>query len=117
MHKEETQTDLGAIKIHKKVIASIASIAAADIEGVRRVGGSFKSGVLEFIGKKPATAIDVLIDNNEEVSVEVPIVIKYGFNIPETANKAQENIYKAIEKMTNLTVKNINIKVQGIEKD
>ena len=117
MHREESQTDLGAIKIHKNVIASIASLAAAEIEGVKRIGGSFKSGLLEFMGQKPSTSICVLFDNNGEVTVEVPIIIKYGFNIPEIANKAQENICKAIEKMTNLTVKNINIKVQVIEKD
>ena len=37
-HKNESMTDLGAIKIHKNAIASITSIAAAEIEGVKRVG-------------------------------------------------------------------------------
>ena len=47
MHKEESQTDLGKIRIHKNVIASIASIAAVEIEGVKRIGGDFRSGILE----------------------------------------------------------------------
>jgi len=108
MHKEESQTDLGNIKIHKNVIASIASIAAVEIEGVKRIGGDFRSGILELIGKKSLMAIKVDIDKNDEIRLEVPLVIKYGFNIPDIANKAQENISNALEKMTNLSIKYIN---------
>ncbi|PIP20038.1 MAG: Asp23/Gls24 family envelope stress response protein [Candidatus Omnitrophica bacterium CG23_combo_of_CG06-09_8_20_14_all_40_11] len=116
MHKEESQTDLGNIKIHKNVIASIASIAAVEIEGVKRIGGDFRSGILELIGKKSLMAIKVDIDKNDEIRLEVPLVIKYGFNIPDIANKAQENISNALEKMTNLSIKYININVQSIER-
>jgi len=116
MHKEESQTDLGNIRIHKNVIASIASIAAVEIEGVKRIGGDFRSGVLELIGKKSLMAIKVDIDKNDEIRLEVPLVIKYGFNIPDIANKAQENIRNALEKMTNLSIKYININVQSIER-
>ena len=116
MHREESRTDLGTIKIHKNVIASIASLAATEIQGVKRVGGDLKSGFLELIGKKTSIAIKVEIDKNEEVRITVPLVIKYGFNIPDIANKVQENVRNALEKMTNLLIKDININVQGIER-
>lgn len=116
MHKEESQTDLGNIRIHKNVIASIASIAAVEIEGVKCIGGDFRSGILELIGKKTLKAIKVEIDKNDEIRLEVPLVVKYGFNIPDIANKAQENIRNALEKMTNLSIKYININVQSIER-
>lgn len=116
MHKEESRTDLGVIKIHKNVIASIASLAACEIEGVKRVGRDFKSGVLELIGKKSLAAIKVEIDKNEEVKVEIPLIIKYGANIPDIANRVQESVRSALEKMTNLSIKDVNINVQGIER-
>ncbi|MBU3958631.1 MAG: Asp23/Gls24 family envelope stress response protein [Candidatus Omnitrophica bacterium] len=118
MHRnqEESRTELGMIRIHKNVIASIASLAATEIEGVKRVGGDFKSGLLELIGRKMSMAIKIEIDSSDEVRIEVPIVIKYGFNIPEVAAKAQENVHKTLEKMINLTPKDININVQGIER-
>ncbi len=116
MHKEESQTDLGNIRIHKNVIASIASIAAVEIDGVKRIGGDLRSGILELIGKKVLMAIKVDIDKNEEIRLEVPLVIKYGSNIPDIANKVQENIRNALEKMSNLSIKYININVQGIER-
>jgi uncharacterized alkaline shock family protein YloU len=116
MHKEESRTDLGTVRIHKNVIASIASLAAGEIEGVKKIGGNFRSGLLELIGKNAILAIKVDIDKNEEVRLEIPLIIKYGFNIPEIANKVQENVRNALEKMTNLLIKDININVQGIER-
>lgn len=116
MHKEESRSDLGIIRIHKNVIASVTAIAACEIEGVKRVGMDFKSGILELIGKKSLSAIKVEFDKNDEVRVEVPVIIKYGFNIPDIANRVQENVHNALEKMTNLSIKEININIQGIER-
>ncbi|MFH1457732.1 MAG: Asp23/Gls24 family envelope stress response protein [Candidatus Omnitrophota bacterium] len=117
MHSEETRTDLGIIKIHKNVIASIAALAAVEIEGMKRVGGNFKSGFLEFIGKKNLGVIDVEINKNEEVRLDIPLVIKYGYNIPDVSSKVQENVRNSLEKMTNLLIKDINVSVQGIERE
>jgi uncharacterized alkaline shock family protein YloU len=116
MNKEESRTDLGLVRIHRNVIASIATVASTEVEGVKRVGTSLKSGVLEMIGKKSYSAIGVEFDKNGEVKVEIPLVIKYGYNIPDVADKVQENIRTALEKMTNLTIKDININIQAIER-
>lgn len=116
MRREDERTDLGMIRIHKNVIASIAALAATDIEGVKRVGSNLTSGLLEIVGKKVYSAIKVEFSKNDEVKVDVPLIIKYGYNIPEVANRAQENIRNNLEKMSNLTVKDINISVKGIER-
>jgi len=118
MKPEESRTDLGIIKIHKKVIASIASLAAMEIEGVKGVGGDIRTNIYEFLGgKKSLAAIKVDIDKNGEVKIEIPLIVKYGFNLPEVANKAQENVRSALEKMTNLSIRDINISVQSIERE
>ena len=116
MQGEESHTELGAIKIHKNVIASIASLATMEIEGTKRIGKNFKSEILEFVGKRKLSGIKVEIDKNEDIRVDIPVIIKYGFNIPDIANKVQENVRNALEKMTNLSIKDININVQGIER-
>lgn len=116
IHREGSRTDLGVVRIHKNVIASIASLAATEIEGVKRVGGDFKSGILELIGKKALGAIKVEIDKHDEVKVEIPLVIKYDFNIPDICGRVQENVRQALEKMTNLSIKDINVNVQAIER-
>jgi uncharacterized alkaline shock family protein YloU len=115
MQREESHTDLGVIKIHDNVIASIASIAAKEIEGIKGVGKS-KTGILQLIHKDTVSSIKIKKDKNGEIVVQVPIVIKYGFNIPDTANRVQENVRNSLEKMTNLSIREINIDVQGIER-
>ena len=117
MQTEESRTDLGTIRIHKNVIASIASIAALEVDGVKKVGQDFKSGLMELLGKKSFSAIKIEINKNEEVSINIPLVIKYGYNIPDIADRVQESIRTGLEKMTNLSIKEININVWGIEKD
>ncbi len=116
MDREESRTDLGTIKIHKNVIASIAAIAANEIEGVKSIGRDFRAGILELFGKKALGVIKVVIDKNGDVWLEITLIIKYGYNIPDVANKVQENVRNALEKMTSLSIKDVNINVQGIEK-
>jgi len=116
MDKEESRTDLGIVRIHKNVIASIAAVASTEVEGIKRVGANLKSGMMAFIGKKTYSAISVVFDKNGEVKVEIPLVIKYGYNIPSVADRVQENVRNALEKMTNLSIKDININIQGIER-
>jgi uncharacterized alkaline shock family protein YloU len=116
MQSEESHTELGMIKIHRNVIASVAFLAALEIEGVLHIGGGWKSGLRRLIGQKSLSAIEVRIDKNEEVRVIIPLVIKFGYSIPEVAAKVQANIRAALEKMTNVTVKDIDINVQGIER-
>jgi uncharacterized alkaline shock family protein YloU len=116
MQAEESRTDLGTVRIHKNVIASIAALAAVEIDGVKRVGGDFKSGLLELIGKKSTASIKVEFNKAEEVKVEVPLIVKYGYNIPDVASKVQENVRNNLEKMTDLSIKDININIQGIER-
>jgi uncharacterized alkaline shock family protein YloU len=116
MNTEESRTDLGSIRIHKNVIASIASLAATEIEGVKRVGASFNSRFLEMVTKISFLRIKVNIDKNEQVSIEIPLIIMYGFNIPQVASRVQENVKNALEKMTNVSIREITVNVQGIER-
>lgn len=116
MHKEESRTDLGIIRIHNNVIASIASVAACEIEGVKGIGKDFKAGLLGLIDKSNLSAIKIEKDKNGEIIMQIPLVVKYGFNIPETAAKVQENVRSALERMTNLSIKDINIIVQCVER-
>ena len=116
MQQDNSRTELGLIRIHKNAIASVSSLASLEIEGVSRIGLDFKSKVMGLIGKQSSSAIKVEISKSGEVKVEIPLFIKYGYNIPEVANRVQENARQALERMTNLSVKDIDVNVQGIER-
>ncbi|MFH1397456.1 MAG: Asp23/Gls24 family envelope stress response protein [Candidatus Omnitrophota bacterium] len=117
LDKQDSRTDLGIIKIHKNAIASITSIAAAEIEGVSSLGDSFKLSWNLFLGQKESRSIRVEIDKNQELRITVPLIVKYGYNIPDIASRVQENVRQALEKSTNLSLKDINIVVKGVKKD
>ena len=117
MKKEESRTDLGAIRIHKDVIASIASLASLEVEGVKKIGGDLKASIYELLGRKAQRGIRVEIDRNDEVKLNIPLVVKYGYNITDIARSVQDSIQQSLEKMTNLTIKEINVNVQRIEKE
>ena len=116
MKNEESRTDLGTIRIHKDVIASIASLASLEVDGVKKIGGNFRTSIYELIGRRNQRGISVEFDRNDEVKINVPIVVKYSFNVTDVARNVQENIQRSLEKMTDLAIKDINISVQRIEK-
>lgn len=116
MQKDESRNDLGIVRIHDNVIASISSLAAMEIPGVKGIGKNLRSGLMELIDGKNTATIKIIKDKNGDISIDIPLIIKYGFNIPDVASKVQENIRNNLEKMTNISIKDININAQGIER-
>ncbi|MEW6170097.1 MAG: Asp23/Gls24 family envelope stress response protein [Candidatus Omnitrophota bacterium] len=112
---QNIKSEIGTIRIHKKVISSIATIAAKEVEGVARVGGSIKGFIYSLLKQNQAGSIDVNIDNNNEVSLTIPIVVMYDYSLPEVASRVQENVRKMIEKSTELNIKQIDINIQKVE--
>ena len=96
----------GQVKISNDVIATIAGLAALEVEGIETT----------------ATLTDKLLKNNgvkiqieeEDVNLDVMVTIKYGMSIPDTAFKVQENVKNTVETMTGLKVSQVNIHIQGI---
>lgn len=117
MIPNEDQSELGVIKIHDNVIASIAYLAALEIEGVSRICDSLKSKTLRLIGKKTQCgAITIQTEKNQDVSIAVPVILKYGHKIPEVASRIQERVKQAVEDATDLTIREVVIKIKGVEK-
>lgn len=115
--QEERRTDYGVVKIHKNVIAQIASMAAKEVDGVSRISSNLFTKGLKMLTKGKITRYPVKIEfrENNEVVICISIVVHYGVNIPIVAANVQENIKKTIEKMTGLYPTDIHIKVKGVE--
>lgn len=114
---EQSRTDLGTIRIHREAIASATLIATTEINGVKSVGNKRRGGFLPVFAKKDAAYIRVEFDKNQRVLIDIPVIIRFGYNIPEVADKIQENVRNSLEQMTDLSIRQINIDVRGIEKE
>ena len=101
-HPEE----LGCIHISEEVLASLASGAVAEVEGV--------SGLMSGAPKKSGTRGVRLVVDEEGSVVDVYILIRYGYAIPEVAGKIQNAVAAALESMTGFAVKAVNVHVGGV---
>ena len=96
----------GQVKISNEVVATIAGLAALEIEGVET-----NTTLTDKILKNNGVKIQI---EEEEVNLDITVVVEYGLSIPEIALKVQENVKNTVETMTGLKVSQVNIHVQGI---
>jgi uncharacterized alkaline shock family protein YloU len=50
----------------------------------------------------------------QQVTVNISIIVDYGFKVQEIAKQVQESVKLAIESMTGLEVVAVNVSVEGI---
>ncbi len=104
----------GTVNISEEVVAAIAALAASEVEGVHGLSSSFTAGIAEMLGKKNMSKGVKLTIEDEVVSVECFVVVTYGSEIPTVAAAVQDGVINAIESMTGLKVKNVDVDVCGI---
>lgn len=104
----------GEVKIADDVVASIAALAACEVEGVSDMAGSIGNRLMNTVGMK-SSGKGVRVDVAEGmVRVDLAIMMKYGYSIMETSRKVQDKVKAAIENMTGLTVTDVNIRVASV---
>jgi len=105
----------GKIVFADDVIATIAALAAADVEGVAGMSGSVVGEWTEKLGGKKNITKGIKVEVGEqETSVDVYVNVKYGYRIQEVCTNLQKAIKNAIETMTGLTLTACNVSVQAV---
>lgn len=110
----KTENGLGSIKIADEVVSIIAGLAATEIEGIAGMSGGLVGGIAEMLGRKNFSKGVRVEVGEREAAIDLYIIVKYGVRIPDVALAAQENIKRAIETMTGLSVVEVNVHVQGV---
>ncbi|MFT3985013.1 MAG: Asp23/Gls24 family envelope stress response protein [Lachnospiraceae bacterium] len=109
------EDSFGEVRIADDVVANIAGLAATEIDGVAATAGNITNELMSKVGMKTLSkGVRVeLIDH--VVSVEMVLIMEYGYNIPTTCKKVQERVKSSIENMTGLEVSDVNIRIAGID--
>lgn len=109
----ETDTEQGSsITYANEVVATIAGVAAGEVEGIAGMCNAAGTGLLN---KKSNMTKGVKVEiGTEEASVDLYVMVEYGTPIQKAAHDAQENVRKAIEAMTGLHVVRVDVHVQGV---
>lgn len=110
--KEQPRED--KIRISEEVIATIAGIAASEVESLVSMGGSFVDGIAGMLGRKSfGKGIKVEMKDNQIV-IELSITMQYGCKIHEVARDMQSRVREAVVSMTGMDVTSVNINVLGV---
>lgn len=105
---------VGEVQIADEVVAVIAGLAATEVRGVSATSGNATNEFTGKLGKKNLSKGVKVLVNSDAVSVDMALTLDYGFGIPETAKQVQEKVKLAIENMTGLQVKEVNIRIAGV---
>ena len=109
----------GTVSFATDVVATIAGLAATEVEGVASMS-SPSSGLADMFSRKNSRnftkGVRIDLDGNL-VTVDITIVVEYGSPVPDVARGIQENVKKAIETMSGLTVHSVDVHVSGISFD
>ena len=108
------ETGLGTIRVADEVVSIIAGLATTEVEGIAGMSGGLAGGIAEILGRKNFSKGVKVEVGEKEAAVDLYIIVKYGIRIPEVALAAQENVKRALEAMTGLTVVEVNVHVEGV---
>ncbi len=104
----------GDVKIANEVVAIIANIAAAKIDGVVKLKGGIASDIADVFGvKQNHKGVKVNTEANT-IELDLSVVVSYGSVIPQVARQIQEKVKESIESMTELEVQKIDVHVVGV---
>ncbi|MBO5059764.1 MAG: Asp23/Gls24 family envelope stress response protein [Clostridia bacterium] len=109
------EEDTGKVNISDDVVATIAGIAAAEIEGVTGMSGGVAHDIAEMLGakKSPQKGVKVSV-TPEGATIDLYIVVAFGVRIPELAWEVQENVKNSVETMTGIDVQKVNVRIEGV---
>ncbi|MCR5826243.1 MAG: Asp23/Gls24 family envelope stress response protein [Oscillospiraceae bacterium] len=100
----------GTIHIAEDVISAIVADAVKDVEGV----GAPSQNVGEQLSGKKAVRNVRVEQVDDAIAVDVYLLARYGFSIPEVAQKVQDAVTNAVGGMTGFPVKEVNVHVGGV---
>lgn len=112
----QDKINLGSVQIHRKVLVDIILSALENLDGVKIARNVSLEKILGYFGKTDDSAVKIRVNDQEEVSMEIKVIVRYGLNIPDIAREIQEAVRSAVGKTVNITLKEIHINVQGIER-
>ena len=109
---------VGDTIIGDEVVASIAGMAAQEIEGVGSLGKSAVrralSGAFADAAEKARSGVAVEV-GKRECLVDLQLNVLYGYSIPNIINEVRKKVAVRLLEFTGLVAKEINVRVVGID--
>ncbi len=105
----------GFIQIAGDVVSNIAGLAATEVDGVSRLSGNVPNELIAKLGRNNLAKGIRVTYADRTFTIDVSVVVKFGFNIVDVSTAVQERVSQALYTMTGLTVSKVNVRVSGID--
>lgn len=106
--------ELGEIVIAPEVIEVIIGIAAANVEGVYAMRGTFATNVNELLGRTAhGKGVHLTIDE-QGIKVDLYSYMKYGVSVPKVAMEIQQRVKQQVLFMTDVELAEVNVHVVAV---
>lgn len=103
------------VQITDEVVAIVAGLAATEVEGVESLSGNLTNTVISKTGmNKLQKGVRIVKNADESISVRLSLNIAYGYEIPVICGKVQDKVKNAIENMTGIIVKEVDIRIATV---
>jgi uncharacterized alkaline shock family protein YloU len=115
MVKSTLKNELGRVHVSDLAIAEIAALAATRVSGVAGMGsGSRVESLAEALGlRSPSQGVQVEM-GPRELSLKLFLILEFGVDMAEVALQVQDNVAEAVEKMSSLELKTVDVVIQGV---
>lgn len=107
------EVEYGAIHISEEVVASVASMAIQEVEGVYGLSGNVGADNGK-ITKKVSKSVRLVISEDDEISIDCYIVVLYGYSVVEVAKAVQDAVTTTVESTIGRKVRDVNVSISGI---
>ncbi|MBO5076476.1 MAG: Asp23/Gls24 family envelope stress response protein [Clostridia bacterium] len=112
---ESYLTENDEMIVTDEALAVIAGMAAMEVNGVAGMSSGFTGGLAEVLGKTNLSKGVKVVSREGVTTVDIYVIIRYGFRIPEVAFDIQEHVKSNIENQAGVLVDSVNIHVQGVD--
>ena len=105
----------GNVMISENVIAAIVGHTLSEVDGIGSLGTKPGITAQDFDLKKHWNkSLKVMIAEDNTVSIDCSLMVKYGFSVVDVAAAVQQAITDNVESTAGVKVSNVNINVCGI---
>jgi len=107
------KTDLGTVQIRNEVVATIAALAAQEVQGVVGIWtGRFFPFFRFWGGGGPGVQVQI---QDQEVRVALSLIVEYGVSLPQVGAQVQNRVREMIERMAQLSAVEVHVSIHHVK--
>ena len=112
----ELNNEFGQIDISNDVIAQIAGSAAIECYGIVGMASKhqIRDGLTDILRKENFAKGVIIRQAGDDLHIDMYIIVSYGTKISEIAYQVQSKVKYTVNKTLGMSVKSVNIFVQGV---